>query len=130
MRTGGLSISHLLKERGFEPIFFLSCRDRNRLALQADLLSAWILGIKNVAKAWFKRDGIEIIDSKTGDIKATLYSFSDSRLAVTSGGFFSGDGDFAGRVHFIKNNRFCEKNRFYDVFYRPGLVKNRLAGNR
>jgi len=49
MRTGGLSISHLLKERGFEPIFFLSCRDRNRLALQADLLSAWILGIKNVA---------------------------------------------------------------------------------
>lgn len=82
---------------------------------------ALAFGIKNVAKAWCKRDGIKIIDSKTGDIKATLYSFSDSRLAVTPEGFFSGDGDFIRRVHFIKNNRLCESNQFYDVFYRPDL---------
>ena len=89
---------------------------------------ALVFGIKNVAKAWHKRDGIEIINSKTGDIKATIYSFSDSRLAVTPEGFFSGDGDFIRRVHFIKNNRVCKKNRFYDVFYRPDLVEKRLTG--
>ncbi len=83
-------------------------------------------GIKNVVKTWCKRDGIEIIKSKTGDIKATLYSFSDSSLAVTPEGFFPGDGDFAGQVHFIKNSRFCEDNRFYDIFYRTDLVEKRF----
>ena len=39
---------HLLKERGIEPIFQVTCRDRNRLALQADLLSASVLGLRHV----------------------------------------------------------------------------------
>jgi len=43
-----LALSHLLQERGFEPILNMSCRDRNRLALQADLLGAAALGIRNV----------------------------------------------------------------------------------
>lgn len=43
-----LILSHLLKEKGFEPILNVSCRDRNRLALQADLLGAAALGIRNV----------------------------------------------------------------------------------
>ena len=37
-----------LIERGLEPVYQLTCRGRNRLALQSDLLSAWALGIKNV----------------------------------------------------------------------------------
>jgi 5,10-methylenetetrahydrofolate reductase len=48
MRLGSLAVSHLLKQRGAEPIFQLTCRDRNRLALQSDLLSAYTLGIENV----------------------------------------------------------------------------------
>jgi len=48
MRLGSLAVCHLLQEKGLEPILQLTCRDRNRLALQADLLSASILGIKNV----------------------------------------------------------------------------------
>ena len=48
MRVGSLAICRLLKERGIEPIFQLTCRDRNRLALQSDLLSASVLGIENV----------------------------------------------------------------------------------
>jgi methylenetetrahydrofolate reductase (NADPH) len=48
MRLGSLVTSHLLKERGLEPIFQMTCRDRNRLALQSDLLSAHVLGIENV----------------------------------------------------------------------------------
>ncbi len=37
-----------MEEHGLDAVFQLTCRDRNRLALQSDLLSAWVLGIKNV----------------------------------------------------------------------------------
>ena len=48
MRLGSLAASVLLKQQGIEPIFQMTCRDRNRLALQSDLLSACTLGIDNV----------------------------------------------------------------------------------
>ncbi|MFA4888304.1 MAG: methylenetetrahydrofolate reductase [Candidatus Omnitrophota bacterium] len=48
MRLGSLAVCSLLRQKGFEPIFQLTCRDRNRLALQSDLLSAAALGIENV----------------------------------------------------------------------------------
>jgi methylenetetrahydrofolate reductase (NADPH) len=47
LRIGSLAVSTRLIERGLEPVFQLTCRDRNRLALQSDLLSAWALGIEN-----------------------------------------------------------------------------------
>lgn len=37
-----------IKERGGEPILQMTCRDRNRLALQAELLLAYTRGIRNV----------------------------------------------------------------------------------
>lgn len=48
MRLGSLAVCSLLKQKGFEPIFQVTCRDRNRLALQSDLLSVAALGIENV----------------------------------------------------------------------------------
>ena len=48
MRIGSLAVSAKMIERGLEPVFQITCRDRNRLALQSDLLSAWALGIENV----------------------------------------------------------------------------------
>jgi methylenetetrahydrofolate reductase (NADPH) len=48
MRLGSLAVCHLLKEKGLDPVFQITCRDRNRLALQSDLLSASVLGIENV----------------------------------------------------------------------------------
>lgn len=48
MRLGSLAVCRLLHERGIEPVFQMVCRDRNRLALQSDLLSAAALGIENV----------------------------------------------------------------------------------
>jgi len=48
MRLGSLATCHLLVEMGLEPVFQITCRDRNRLALQSDLLSAYVLGIRNV----------------------------------------------------------------------------------
>lgn len=48
MRTGSLVLCHLLKQRGIEPVFQVTCRDRNRIALQSDILSAAVLGIENL----------------------------------------------------------------------------------
>ncbi len=48
LRLGSIAVCHLLKQRGIEPIMQMTCRDRNRLALQSDLLSAAVLGIENV----------------------------------------------------------------------------------
>jgi 5,10-methylenetetrahydrofolate reductase len=48
MRLGSLAASLLLKQFGLEPVYQLTCRDRNRIALQSDLMSACTLGIDNV----------------------------------------------------------------------------------
>ena len=48
MSLGTLCTSHLLKDIGLDPIYQITCRDRNRLALQSDLLSAYVLNIKNI----------------------------------------------------------------------------------
>jgi methylenetetrahydrofolate reductase (NADPH) len=48
MRLSGLVTASLCVQGGLEPIFQVTCRDRNRIALQSDLLGASVMGIKNV----------------------------------------------------------------------------------
>ncbi len=48
MRMNSLSGCKIALERGAEPILQMTCRDRNRIGLQSDLLGAYALGIKNV----------------------------------------------------------------------------------
>ena len=48
MRLGSLAMCKVLKDAGMNPIFQLACRDRNRIALESDLLSAAMLGIDNI----------------------------------------------------------------------------------
>mgnify|MGYP003956091053 CR=1 FL=1 len=48
MRMSSLALCKLLLDAGLDPVFQIACRDRNRIALQADLLGADALGIKNV----------------------------------------------------------------------------------
>jgi methylenetetrahydrofolate reductase (NADPH) len=48
MRISPLAAAALLVREGIEPIFQITCRDRNRMALQSDLLGAAALGIRNV----------------------------------------------------------------------------------
>lgn len=48
MRLGSLTTCALLKQWGYDPIFQMTTRDRNRLALQSDLLGASVMGIRNV----------------------------------------------------------------------------------
>ena len=48
MRMSPLALARLLVEQGYEPVLQLTCRDRNRMALQSDLLGAAALGIENL----------------------------------------------------------------------------------
>jgi len=62
MRFPSLGGCLLVKERGGEPILQVTCRDRNRLALQADLLLAYSRGITNVL--CLTGDSIDVGDHK------------------------------------------------------------------
>lgn len=81
MRLGSLAASVRLKEKNIEPIYQLTCRDRNRIALQSDLLTAYSLGIDNVllltgdhivlgdhkeAKPVFDLDSVQLIKMAAG----------------------------------------------------------------
>ena len=48
MRLGSLGTCIKLKEAGLNPIYQITCRDRNRIALQSDILSAAAFGIENL----------------------------------------------------------------------------------
>jgi methylenetetrahydrofolate reductase (NADPH) len=48
MRMSSLAMCRLLRDEGLEPVLQLACRDRNRIALQADLLGAHALGLRNL----------------------------------------------------------------------------------
>ena len=48
MRLGSLAMCKALKDEGLTPIYQLTCRDRNRIGLQSDLLSAAMFGIENL----------------------------------------------------------------------------------
>jgi methylenetetrahydrofolate reductase (NADH) len=48
VRMSSISVGTMLLGLGIEPTIQMTCRDRNRLAIQADLLGASALGIKNL----------------------------------------------------------------------------------
>lgn len=81
LHLSSLAASRAVLEAGYEPIFQQTCRDRNRLALQSDLLAASTLGLKNVlmvtgddprggdhpqAKGVFDLDSSQLIEIATG----------------------------------------------------------------
>ncbi|MCG2721523.1 MAG: methylenetetrahydrofolate reductase [Thermodesulfovibrionales bacterium] len=48
MRICSLAVCRIALDNGLEPILQMTCRDRNRIGLQSDLLGAHVLGIRNV----------------------------------------------------------------------------------
>ncbi len=48
MRMSSLGASMILQNRRMETVMQVCCRDRNRIALQADLLAAWACGVENI----------------------------------------------------------------------------------
>lgn len=48
MSIAPMVVAHMLRDRGIESIVQVTSRDRNRIALQADLLGAAVLGVNNI----------------------------------------------------------------------------------
>lgn len=48
VRMSSIAASKVLLQEGLEPVMQIVCRDRNRIAIQSDLLGAWALGMRNV----------------------------------------------------------------------------------
>ena len=84
MRVSSLATCVLLKQMELEPILQMVCRDRNRLALQSELLSAYALGVRNVlcltgdhvvlgddvaAKPVFDLDSVSLLQAAQGLIE-------------------------------------------------------------
>ena len=78
VRISSIAAAKLVLDRGIEPVIQMTCRDRNRLAQQADILGAYVLGIKNIlcltgdhqcfgnhptAKHVFDIDSIQLIEA-------------------------------------------------------------------
>jgi len=47
VRMSSIAAAKILLDEGIEPVMQMTCRDRNRIAMQSDLLGAWALGIRN-----------------------------------------------------------------------------------
>ncbi len=48
VRMSSLAAGLIAKENGLEPVMQITCRDRNRLAIQSDVLGAYALGVRNI----------------------------------------------------------------------------------
>ena len=77
VRMSSIAAGLLAVREGLEPVIQITCRDRNRLAIQADVLGAYALGIRNIlclsgdhqrfgnhptAKNVFDMDSIQLVD--------------------------------------------------------------------
>lgn len=62
MRISPLPFASLIKQRfGVEPLVNISCRDRNLIAIQADLLAGWTTGVRSVVA--LTGDAVSVGDS-------------------------------------------------------------------
>lgn len=99
MRFPSLGGALIIKEHGGEPILQMTCRDRNRLALQADLLFAYSRGIRNVL--CLTGDAVVVGDHK--DAKGVFDLDSSQLLAAIrtlEKGKDLGGNDLDGAVQF------------------------------
>ncbi len=99
MRFPSLGGCLFVKERGGEPILQMTCRDRNQMALQADLLLAYVRGIRNVL--CLTGDSIVVGDHKQA---ADVFELDSVQLLSTirhlETGKDLGGNDLDGKVEF------------------------------
>ena len=91
LHLSSLAASRVVLEMGHEPIFQQTCRDRNRLALQSDMLAAWTLGLTNLL-------AVTGDDPRGGDHPEAkgVFDLDSTQLAQVASGFNAGH-DMKGR---------------------------------
>jgi len=91
LHLSSLAASRVVLEMGVEPIFQQTCRDRNRLALQSDMLAAWTFGLTNLL-------AVTGDDPRSGDHPEAkgVFDLDSTQLAQVASGFNDGH-DMQGR---------------------------------
>jgi methylenetetrahydrofolate reductase (NADPH) len=97
---GAVTAAALLVQAGIEPILQLTCRDRNRIALQGDLLSAAVSGVRNLLmlrgddpSAGDQPDAKPVFDLDPRQLLGTARRLRDAG-ELPSGRKFTGRADF------------------------------------
>jgi len=91
LHLSSMAASRAVLDMGVEPIFQQTCRDRNRLALQSDLLAAWTLGMTNLL-------AVTGDDPRGGDHPEAkgVFDLDSTQLLQVASGFNEGH-DMKGR---------------------------------
>jgi methylenetetrahydrofolate reductase (NADPH) len=86
MRMSSLAGGVLMQQQGVEAIIHVYCRDRNRMALQGDLLAAHVLGIQNVLVTHSEdmsqsdhRDAREVFDLDETELVQTITTLNQGK---------------------------------------------------
>jgi methylenetetrahydrofolate reductase (NADPH) len=91
VHMSSVGVCALLTRAGYEPVMQVSCRDRNRIAIQGDLLGAAAMGVRNVL--CLTGDGVQVGDQPSARPVFDLDSITLLRTARTlrdEGHFLSG----------------------------------------
>ncbi|MGC4096728.1 MAG: methylenetetrahydrofolate reductase [Nitrospira sp.] len=115
VRAGSLPVCRLLYELGHDPVMQLTCRDRNRIAMQSDLMGAHMLGIRNIlcltgdyptvgdhkeAKPVYDLDSVQVMQLVQGlnNGKDMVGNKLDGPTAFTIGAAVTPEADLVGPV--------------------------------
>ncbi len=106
VHMSSLAASGILAQHGYTPILQMTCRDRNRIAIQADLLGASAMGVTNVLyltgddpSAGDQPDAKPVFDAKSHDLLSWSKTMTDKaelpsgRAITTAPQFFNGAAD-------------------------------------
>ena len=92
-----LAMATLLRDAGVEPVMHLTCRDRNRIALQSEILGATALGVStlllwrgNKLPSSFRGRVRSVFDTKATQLLATAVRLRDMSKLETAGDLFLG----------------------------------------
>jgi methylenetetrahydrofolate reductase (NADPH) len=91
VHMSSVGVCALLTRAGYEPVMQVSCRDRNRIAIQGDLLGAAAMGVRNVL--CLTGDGVQVGDQPEAKPVFDLDSTSllrTARILRDQGHFLSG----------------------------------------
>jgi methylenetetrahydrofolate reductase (NADPH) len=125
VHMSSVGICALLTRAGYEPVMQVSCRDRNRIAIQGDLLGAAAMGVRNVL--CLSGDGVQTGDQPGAKPVFDLDSISLLRTART----LRDEGHFLSGRKLDSNPRFFlggASNPFVPPYdYRPQRLAKKVA---
>ncbi|MEE9599729.1 MAG: methylenetetrahydrofolate reductase [Anaerolineales bacterium] len=137
VRMSSIGAGRLVLQEGLEPVIQMTCRDRNRLAIQADLLGAHALGMRNLlcltgdhqifgnhptAKNVYDMDSLQMVHMLTEMRDKGIFQCGDE-LTGTTAGFLLGAAaaPFADPIEF-RPLRLAKKIRAGANFIQTQLV--------